>query len=88
MNKIYYKIGVTVEGIKTRFRGEPKYGATIITLKTWDYLVGGDAYAKEDEILKEFSKYKTKDKPLHKKGNTEVFDIDILNLDRQTSNTP
>lgn len=81
-NKIYYKIGVTKEDILYRFRGEKKNGVSIEVLYQEYFKIGGEAYKKEKEILEKYRKYLTKDKPLYRKGNTEVFDKDVLGLDK------
>ena len=51
------------------------------TLKTWVYEKGSEAYVREKEILSLFFKDKSKDSPLFRKGNTEIFSRDILGLD-------
>lgn len=80
--EVYYKIGVTKQTVTQRFKPEINKGVIVDILQTWPHDKGGDAYTWEGSILKVFRDFKTKDKPLHRKGNTEVFDVDILNLDK------
>ncbi|MFA7598839.1 MAG: DUF723 domain-containing protein [Candidatus Cloacimonas sp.] len=81
-DKVYYKIGITGSTIEKRFKTEIGRGAIIETLKTWSFEIGEDAYNFEQELLSKYSKYKTKDRPLTTGGNSEVFDIDVLGLDK------
>lgn len=75
----YYKIGVTSKTIAVRFDAEKDWYIEVIESKLFE--VGGDAFKAERDFLRKYSWYLTKDKPLHRKGNTEVFDLDVLNLD-------
>ena len=55
-------------------------------VKTWEYVVGTDAYDKEQEILAMYSheQYTGIDKMLSS-GNTELFMWDVLGLDKNYS---
>lgn len=70
-----YKIGVTNNTIAKRFSNDIKL---VTLLKVWEFPVGGDAYAKEQEILKTYSNFMYKGVPLLKNGNTEMFTHDVL----------
>ena len=78
---VYYKIGVTSSSVDERFRHTRVTGIKVVELQTWYFETGGDAFKWENSILKIYKQFKTKDKPL-RSGNTEVFDTDILNLDK------
>lgn len=75
-----YKIGVTSKTVKERFSSYDLMGTTYTTLKEWPFEHAGDAYKYELEILKEFRPYTNK-LTLLRSGNTEIFTIDVLNLD-------
>jgi len=77
-NGLAYKIGITNKSVTYRFSGE---NHMVKVLKTWKFDKGIDAYNKEQQILKEYSKYKYQGVPLLKNGNTELFSVDVLNLD-------
>lgn len=79
-NGEFYKIGITNRDIKERFSiNELKI---IEVIKTWDYDKGIDALQKEQEILKEHTKHRCKGLSILSSGNTELFNTDVLNLDR------
>lgn len=73
-----YKIGITNRTVTERFSNSELQ--VIEVLKTWYYSNGQEAYNKEQEILKKYKKYKYKGQNLLQKGNTELFNKDILNL--------
>ena len=55
-------------------------------VKTWNYEIGDDAYAKEQEILDTYAdeRYIGIDRLLSS-GNTELFTRDVLELDKDYS---
>lgn len=74
-----YKIGITNRTVNERFsRSELE---SIKILKTWEYAIGKEAYLAEQFYLKEYFHCKYKGQNLLKSGNTELFTIDILELD-------
>jgi len=73
-----YKIGITNNSVKDRFREESKY---ITVLRTWEFEYGQKAINLEQSILKEYSYAKYKGEPILKSGNTEMFIDDVLLLD-------
>lgn len=77
--KILWKIGITNNTVKDRF---PRDFKKISILETWSYEVGGHAYLKEQEILKQYKHVRYIGDPvLLDSGNTELFIEDILGLD-------
>ena len=78
-----YKIGITNRTIKERFRKD--YGK-IKVLGTVEYLSGKDAREKETEILRKYFKFKYTGPDLLHTGNSELFNIDILKLDKRKNN--
>lgn len=78
-----YKIGVTNNSIKIRFSATEL--KTITVIKTVRYEIGEEAYKMEQKILKRYVKYKYTGSPLLVNGNTELFNKDILRLDKQTA---
>lgn len=74
-----YKIGITNKTVNKRFTVLELQ--TISVIKTWYYENGNDAYRAEQEVLKCFNYEKYKGQGLLKSGNTELFKIDVLNLD-------
>jgi len=77
-----YKIGITNKTVEFRFGLEELSSIEII--KIWKYDIGYDAYNKEQEILREFKDARYNGDPLLKSGNTELFNSDILLLDKRT----
>jgi hypothetical protein len=80
--KIYngeaYKIGVTNKSVKERFSNKDLENIQVI--EKWQFPLGKDAYAKEQEILKMYKKHKYEGSLLES-GNTELFKHDVLGLD-------
>ena len=76
---VAYKIGITNNSVQARFNNTEL--AKIEIIKILKYSFGEEAYAREQEILKEFSFAKYKGEPLLKSGNSELFYYDILGLD-------
>jgi hypothetical protein len=74
-----YKIGITNNSVKERFKSDFK---NITIIKEWSYALGMEAKEQESKILKEY-KYAQYKGPnvLAYGGNTELFDRDILLLD-------
>ena len=80
-NEEYYKIGVTNNSLKTRFKKDMKY---ITTIKIKSFGTGEEAYLEEQSIIKKYyaSRYTGKC-ILSTNGNTELFTKDVLNLDNK-----
>ena len=79
----YYKIGITNLSVEKRFCNDDL--EIISTLKTWDYPIGYDAKEAESRILDMYKQYRYKGENILKsKGNTELFTIDVLELDNKT----
>lgn len=83
LNQIYYKVGITNNNVESRYKRFDK-------LKFVDYIEikfdnGEDAFKIEQLILKEFKQHIISYNVL-KDGNTEIFDIDILNFDELKKN--
>ena len=75
---VAYKIGITNRSVEFRFGADMKF---ITVIKTWDFLVGKDARCKEREVLNNFKEYQWKGENLLESGNTELFTVDVLELD-------
>lgn len=76
-----YKIGITNSNVYTRFK---KYEASKIqVIKIWDFPLGADALAKEQEIIETYREFKYLGEPLLSSGNTELFIKDVLQLDKE-----
>ena len=78
-NGTAYKIGITNNSVERRFATSDL--DKIKVLKIWEYPIGEDAYNTEQRILKEYKQYKYIGSPLLTSGNTELFSIDVLDLD-------
>lgn len=79
--KIYYKVGVTNNSLKTRFKADMKY-ITAIQIK--QFKTGQEAYIEEQRIIKQYYSYKhIGENVLTTNGNTELFIKDVLNLDNK-----
>lgn len=74
-----YKIGITNRTVKQRFNSEMKY---IKMIKFKEYVIGIDAYYKEQEILERYREYRYEGINILRSGNKEIFTIDILTLDK------
>ena len=78
-----YKIGITNHSVEKRFPVKDR--ARIRILKLWRFQLGKEAAKLEKEILTEFNQFKYKGSNLViRRGNTELFTKDILNLDNGT----
>ena len=76
----FYKIGITNRTIGERFRGADLEKINVLNI--WKFDEGINARLKEKEILQEFAKFRIADKEiLDRGGNTELFTIDVLQLD-------
>jgi len=72
----YYKLGITNRSIRERFYGDNK---PIEILLERNFLIGKDAYIKEQELLAQYKDYRiTVPGYLRSKGNTELFGVDLL----------
>jgi hypothetical protein len=78
--KTYYKIGVTKHDVETRFKQEKNI--QIEELQTTYYEDVVQAYEEEMLIKEKFFQYTTRDKVLDLGGNSEVYDVDVLGLDK------
>lgn len=76
---ILYKIGITNKSVNERFNNEDLDKITV--LKIWEYDIGADAYDIEQQVLKQHKEYKYLGEPILSSGNTELFTIDVLQLD-------
>jgi rubrerythrin len=78
----FYKIGVTADTLKERFKN---YDLDYKVLLYEKYNNPQDARFKEQQILEKFDefKYRGEEKILKYQGNTELFTIDVLNLDKE-----
>ncbi len=74
-----YKIGITNNPLNKRFCKAEFEKMEI--LKTWYYVNGEECLKQEQAILQEFKKFRYKGDKVLSSGNTEIFTIDILNLD-------
>lgn len=82
-NISYYKIGVTKQTLKLRFKRDSNKKFKVLLWKPFDK--ARDAYAEEQNILKEFEEYRVTDLSfLKSNGGTELFTWDILQLDNDT----
>ena len=77
-----YKIGVTNHSVEHRFPDLNKKKIRII--KLWSFKQGKEAENIEKDILTEFNEFKYKGPKIIRRGNTEIFTKDILNLDNGT----
>lgn len=75
-----YKIGITNNSVKRRFNNTDLEKIEIIN--EWQFSLGSDAKSFEDVILKVYKEYKYTGKWLLANGNTELFNKDILGLDK------
>jgi len=73
-----YKIGITNRSVQERFTEEDLNKITII--QEWYYDKGIDARNNETKILNDFKTNKYYGANLLLNGNTELFNIDVLNL--------
>lgn len=74
-----YKIGITNASVEKRFLHDDM--DIIKVVKVWKFADGNECYQKEQDIIKEFTEFKYRGDPLLKNGNSELFSVDILNLD-------
>ncbi len=76
-----YKIGLTTENnTLDRFKADKDKSITV--LKEWYFDCGAEAYREEQKIIAKYKKFCNKTKSYMRRGFTEVFDIDVLNLDK------
>ncbi len=79
---ILYKIGITNRNIEDRYNA-PKDREKIEIIKRWDFPIGSKAQAKEKEIKNLYRDFLYQGKsPLLRAGITEIFEQDILGLDK------
>lgn len=77
---VAYKIGITNRTVKARFTNDDLSKITVI--KTWEYLLGAEAYNHEQKCIKLYKDYKYQGEAILSSGNTELFTKDILGLDQ------
>ena len=75
---VLYKVGITNNTVNVRFELADLKKIEII--KQEEFLVGQDAYNKEQEILEQFKEYRYKGSPVLKSGNTELLTKDIYTV--------
>jgi hypothetical protein len=79
-NKFYYKIGITNNDVKSRFRNEAM--RKIVDYIEISYAKGRDALLIEQIILRKYSNYINSTNVILKDGNTEIFSIDVLGFEQ------
>jgi Zn finger protein HypA/HybF involved in hydrogenase expression len=79
-NGEYYKIGVTADTLKERFKG---YDLDYKVLLYEEYIRPQDARFKEQQILEKFDEFRYKEKVLKYGGDSELFTKDVLGLDKE-----
>jgi hypothetical protein len=77
-----YKIGITNSSVNERFK--PKELKAIEVIQTWEFSTGLEAREEEKKIINKYKNHKYTGVDLLASGNTELFDKDILNLDKET----
>lgn len=82
-NTVYYKIGLTFKTVEQRFFPDRK-NVDLTTIKLWNFDNFHLARAFERSILKEYKGYKVGNLGILTDGNTEIFSIDVLGLDKYT----
>ena len=80
LNGTAYKIGITNLSIKDRYGKRDLNKITII--KEWYYPIVEHAYKDEQHYLNIYKDYKYLGEPLLKTGNSELFMIGVLELDK------
>ena len=83
-NGTAFKIGITNRTVAERYTNEELLDITL--LKEWYFDVGQEAYDMEQSILKQYKEFKYKGKKLLKSGNTELFFLDVLDLNKNKGN--
>jgi hypothetical protein len=78
---ILYKIGITNNTVKRRFRGEC---VKPVTLWETTFSDGKIPPKLEREILNKYSQYRYNGPPILKTGNTECFTVDIMSFGQHT----
>ena len=74
-----YKIGITNRTVSERYSKKDQANFTI--LKIWKFSHGLEAQKEEHRLLEAFQDFLYKGEPLLENGNTELFEIDVLELD-------
>jgi hypothetical protein len=78
-NRFYYKIGITNNDVKSRFRN--KALTKILDYVEISFEKGKDALMIEQSILKKYKKYINPNEVILKDGNTEIFCSDVLGFE-------
>ena len=79
-NGTAFKIGITNRTVLQRYSNRELLNITV--LKEWYFEDGQEAYDMEQSILKQYKEFKYKGKKLLDSGNTEMFFLDVLSLDK------
>jgi hypothetical protein len=83
---MFYKIGITNRSVAERFSKHDLEKISI--LNTLYYTHGRDAYEHEQQLLRDFERYRYKgDTILNSSGSTEMFTRDVLFLDKSNTDT-
>lgn len=76
-----YKIGITTRTIEERYRTAfDRDQFTVVLTKAFD--TGREAYEYEQSLISAYTQYKYQGENILKTGNTELFTIDILSLEK------
>jgi predicted nucleic acid-binding Zn-ribbon protein len=79
--EIFYKIGITNRSLKERFERDKDKTITVLLEKHFEK--GSDASKEEKEILQKYKSFRQNAPGFLKSGgNTELFEEDILGLDK------
>ena len=78
-NGTAYKIGITNNSVEQRFHKADLNKIRI--LHTWYFESGKECFEKEQDILKTHTNNKYNGEPLLSTGNSELFNVDVLQLD-------
>jgi hypothetical protein len=82
-NLTYYKIGITNRTVAIRFREEKSKNTIIRVIQEIHYDKGLDARAEEKRLLQKYRSYRQNiPELLVSGGNTELFEFDVLGLDK------
>lgn len=81
-NLTYYKIGITNRSVLERFKTEPRSTSITVLLEV-PYTLGQEAREEEQRILKKYAQHRQNiPELLVSGGNTELFEFDVLGLDK------
>lgn len=77
-----YKIGITNKSVQKRYSKEEL--SRIEVIQSWKFEDGSVAYEREQNIKKVYAHARYKGEDLLKDGNTELFNYDVLKLDKHS----